>query len=311
LSESFDYTLSGLTIRSSVALPELVPHRNQDGHVDVVITFCEVPESLANALYADFYYQATRDSLLINVPATGRYLIRQGREILVHQFDGVEDRNMRIFLLGAAFAAICHQRGLLPLHASAIAVNGECIAFAGDSGAGKSTLAAFLAQKGFTIICDDICVLATKNNEIWAHPGFPRLKLWQNSLQALGRDVQDLHRVHTQEDKYHLPIQAGFGSEPLRLRRIYILREADNAIQKSIGTIKGFEAVTQLADNTYQGRIVTHLDSKTQHFILCAKIAETAEICHLTRRMGFEYMEEVVADLIAHWHCDGNNNSIR
>src|ERR1700678_2961780 len=42
--------------------------------------------------------------------------------------------DVRAYLLGTVFAVLCHQRGLLPLHASAVSWEGNVIAFLGHAG---------------------------------------------------------------------------------------------------------------------------------------------------------------------------------
>ena len=88
--------------------------------------------------------------------------------------------------------AIAYQRGLLPLHASAVAVGDGCVAFCGARGAGKSTLAAALAQAGYPLLSDDLLIV---------HPGFgtgpmawpalTRPKLTRQSIELLGDGVED------------------------------------------------------------------------------------------------------------------------
>ena len=56
--------------------------------------------------------------------------------------------------------AILMQRRLLPLHGSAIAINGKAYAIVGDSGAGKSTLASAFLNKGYQLISDDVIAVS-------------------------------------------------------------------------------------------------------------------------------------------------------
>src|SRR5258708_9269606 len=92
--------------------------------------------------------------------------------------------------------AIFHQRGLLPLHANAIEVGGQAVAFVGPSGAGKSTLAAYFRDRGYRVLCDDVCVVSFgSDGEPLAWPGIPRIKLSGRALAALVRRVCDLERV--------------------------------------------------------------------------------------------------------------------
>lgn len=56
--------------------------------------------------------------------------------------------------------------GMLPLHASAIELDGRAFLFAGKAGAGKSTLTAELLAKGARFIGDDLSVLAPPDGKM-------------------------------------------------------------------------------------------------------------------------------------------------
>ena len=96
------------------------------------------------------------------------FRVTDGREIIIEAREGVPERNLRLFLLGSAMGLILHQRGLLPLHANAVALDGRAIAIAGASGAGKSTLAASFARHGHQIVGDDVIALKAARGEVIA-----------------------------------------------------------------------------------------------------------------------------------------------
>lgn len=300
----FDYKLSGLNIRSSLALPG-VPVRNEvDGTFDVSIRLGRLPVILPDPREVDCYHPVEQGVFLLTVPDVARYLIRHGREILVERAGGAAEGDVRIFLLGGAFGVLCHQRGLLPLHASAVRVGNGCAAFLGSSGAGKSTLAALLARRGYPLICDDVCVIRHfPNRALLAYPGFPQFKLWQSSLQALQQDSRSLCRCHSREDKYYLPAETGFEGKPLPLRQLYVLQEGASASQRRIEWIKGFNAVTALAANTYLADSIEHMGLVMQHFQLCAAVAKAVEVYRFIRPLGFEYMDDSVAQLEAYFEA--------
>ena len=132
------------------------------------------------------------EALLLTIPDVARYRIEGGTEIVVDAHPSAPDRNIRLYLLGLAFGALLHQRGLLPLHANAVEVDGKAVAFMGESGAGKSTLAAWFHDRGHRIVADDVCVVGfSKGGQAFAHPGLPRLRLWDEALEASGRSAAD------------------------------------------------------------------------------------------------------------------------
>src|SRR6185437_15564144 len=109
----------------------------------------------------------------------------------------------RSYLMGSLFAVLCHQRGLLPLHASAVATGEGAIAFLGSSGAGKSSLAAFLARAGYRVLADDICVIdPTASRYRRVLPVAPWLKLWSATLDAMGEPSSGLPLVFSADEKY-------------------------------------------------------------------------------------------------------------
>ena len=112
------YTAHGLQIDSEILLPELLPGSN--GPADVRIRYAPVPTSLPDPLGEGGNFQAAQDKLLLVVWDVARYLVVKGQEILIEPFPNCPENGLRLFLLGSAFGALLHQRGLLVMHASAI-----------------------------------------------------------------------------------------------------------------------------------------------------------------------------------------------
>ena len=146
LDKRYQYTAYGLNILSCIPCPELSPG---NGLPDVTIRYGAVPDSLVGAKERGTWYQATPEQLLLSIDGVGRYLITGGKEIVIERAPNAKDDVVRLFLLGSAVGALLYQKGLLPLHGSAIEANGGCVAILCDSGLGKSALAgARIADKG-------------------------------------------------------------------------------------------------------------------------------------------------------------------
>ncbi len=130
-------------------------------------------------------------------------------------------------LLGPILGLVLQLRGVIALHASVAAIEGQALAIVGSHGAGKSTLAAGFHRQGHLILSDDIAVLRTRNDLVWVEPGYPRLRLWPAAAEALqGKDhglrpiAPDLGRW----DKRYLDVNSRDGWDETRpLRAIYIL----------------------------------------------------------------------------------------
>jgi hypothetical protein len=168
------YRLGPFLLASEIPLPELEPLPAADGSADtspavagpatVSIRLAAVPQRIANVVANESRWWASRQEYLLRVPAIANFLVRHGREILVEPAPGAHPADIRAYLLSPIFSSLCHQAGMYSLHASAVRVGTGVVAFLGNSGAGKSTLAAGLAQRGYTIIADDICLLDSHPN---------------------------------------------------------------------------------------------------------------------------------------------------
>ena len=77
-------------------------------------------------------------------------------------------------------------QGKLVLHASAVDIAGEAVAFAAPSGRGKSTLAASFATHACAFLTDDALLL--RHQEAcghWVMPSQPSLRLWHDSRDSV------------------------------------------------------------------------------------------------------------------------------
>ena len=110
-------------------------------------------------------------------PGTCRMLVREGREIVIEPAPRVDERALRLVVLGNGVGMILHQRGLLVLHASAVAIAGAAVVFSGFSGAGKSTIAAALNRRGHPLVADDVVAVRAEPDGYVVLPGFPQVKL--------------------------------------------------------------------------------------------------------------------------------------
>lgn len=161
-------------------------------------------------------------------------------------------------LLGSVLCRILLLRGWLCLHASVVGIDGKAIALLGHSCAGKSTTAAALAQRGFPVLADDIAALSPDGTKFWVQPGYPRLRLWQNSVNALGFSVEELPKVTIYAEKRYLDLSVNsdnlwqFQTMPLPLSAIYLLEKRDSTlVEPKIVPISPAEALGKLTANVY------------------------------------------------------------
>jgi hypothetical protein len=247
-------------------------------------------------------YSAAGEGTLLTIPRVGRYFISGGREIVVDPAAGASERNVRLFLLGSAFGALLHQRGLLPLHANAIEIDGRAFAFCGHSGAGKSTVAAWFHDRGHRILADDVCVIGfDEGGRALAFPGIPRLRLWKEALEASGREAGAFNRSFDDLDKYDVPTERRTPPRPLPLGAIYLLRRAEEgAAPAEIKRQIGVDAVETLVSNTYRGGYLRTIGRTGAHLAACLAVARAVPVFRAERAWGFDRFEAQASRLEAH-----------
>jgi hypothetical protein len=291
------YSVFGLRLRSELALHE-IPRADALEQPDVDIRLGPVAEGEAS----HSGYAANAGGTVLAVPRVGRYVIREGREIVIHPAAGASERNLRLFLLGSALGALLHQRGLLPLHANAIDLGGRAVAFSGHSGAGKSTIAAWFHDRGHPILADDVCVIGFgEHGEALAYPGIPRLRLWREALEASGRDVGAYDRSFDDLDKFDVPTARTAELKPLPLAAVYLLHksQADEG-EARIDRLTGVDAVETLISNTYRGAYLKSIGRTGEHLAACVRVARSVPVFRASRRWGHERFDAEAGRLRDH-----------
>src|SRR5437762_891705 len=117
----FTYQAFGLAITSEIECPELLP--GKAGLTDVYVRCGPVPEHLENAVKPGILCELGADRFLLKLDGVARYLICVGSEIVIDAVPKADPAAIRLFLLGPVFGALLHQRGILPLHGSAISTS--------------------------------------------------------------------------------------------------------------------------------------------------------------------------------------------
>lgn len=283
------YVAYGLGIRSELELPELTPGA---APVDVVVRRRPVAEVPPAGGPADALVRATRDEACLRWPEVGAFLVRGGREILLDPSPGADATLLRAYLLGPVLALLLHQRGLLVLHASGVAVDGAAVLFLGGSGRGKSTTVAVLHARGHPLLADDAIAvdLAAAPGAPAALPGFPQLKLWPDALASLGETPEALPRIHARAVKRARRL-AGVAAGPRPLRRLYVLGDGDDL---RIEPLHGHPAVFELVQHAYIAPALARLGSAT-HLAQCVRLAAAVPVHRLRRPRSLARLEELAA----------------
>lgn len=287
-------TLFGLSVRSELPLPGFAAAAGE-GEGSVAVRFGSVPAP------GEGWAEARGEDFLLAIPEVGRFRVSGGREIVIDADPGASERNLRAYLLGSAFGALLHQRGLVPLHANAVEIGGKAIAFSGRSGAGKSTLAAWFADRGHRVLCDDVCAIGFgADGAPVAWPGIPRLRLWQDAIERSGRSAAGYERSFDDDDKYDVPTGAAPAAEALPLGACYLLAEAEEKEAPAIERLTGMAAAEALIANTYRGAFLKLLGASERHWRDCLRIVSIVPLFRARRRWGEESFEAEARRLAEH-----------
>jgi hypothetical protein len=299
------YRLSGLRIASDFSLLGLHVCQNETKtHCEVAIRCAPIPEEVASttAKFVDGHYSGKYNGreLLLDASKLGRFLLRAGEEIVIDLAPSSNNEQVQAYLLGAVFGALCHQRGIAPLHASAIDVADGCVAFVGASGAGKSTTIAALARRGHEVIADDECFLQLGTNgdlQVW--PGISRIRLSEDASAALGFDGRGVER-EMRKRKYVVPIRPPRNPIQSRpLRQVYQLHRAPNGVTE-VTRLRGAEAVEVLMQNVYPPGLAARLGYQSHVLTVCASVARDIPVFRLSRPWDFAALNEGIELLETH-----------
>jgi len=248
-----------------------------DGPIDVRIDAGVVPERLDGAIDADSWMQISPEAFQLNAP-TARYRVIGGRRIVVQVEPGASERDVRLYLLGTVLGALCHQRRLTPLHATALEVDGRAIAVAGPSGVGKSTLAAQFQARGGAVLADDLCVVkVAADGGPMVRPGLARVKLWGDSLALAGLAGSGWPRIGDDIEKFSVPVDAAAVGRARPLRRLYVLRSGTGQTAE-IRRLTGPEAVHAAINNVYRWPVAAAMGRSAALFAELATLAAKVEI---------------------------------
>lgn len=142
--------------------------------------------------------------------------------------------------------------GTLSVHASAVAINNQCVAFLGPTGRGKSTLAASFAVTGEGFLTDDGLTITCAGEDYTAEPSHPSLRLWQDSGLAVlpSCAVQAPPVSYTSKSRFMAGGLLKHCTADLPLRCLFFLG-ADEVSQTTIKPLAAAETAVELLWNCF------------------------------------------------------------
>jgi hypothetical protein len=302
--DPYFYSAYGLNIKSYIRIPNLVETVfSEKTETDVEIFHKTITESVLEKYFGktqifetpECNVRVSEKAMSFVYPKTGTILVSGGNKVMLDLPSDAQD-DVVLYLTGYVLAILLHQRNYLVLHASVVMLNGIGVAFLGAKGYGKSTLAASLEVSGHRVISDDLLPIIFKNNEIFTLPGFPHIKLYEDSVNAVGGNLSQLQAVHRKTSKYSLSCKK-FSNEKILLSAVYVLN-IDNQI--SIESINPAQAFIEATTHTHVNFYLKASDSLKWHFEHCQKLVQTLPFFQLKRPHDFERIFEVADTIEKH-----------
>ena len=307
---TFHHQAYGLQIIADLPLPELTTlnassHR---GAVRVSLTHRAERSQFAARWYLRsrhargktwLRYGKIQDGYVLSFPNLADFVVdTSGSQIVCCNAIGEATiRTIRHLLIDQVLPLIVNLRGREALHATAIATQKGVCAFTGLAGSGKSTLAASFVLSGYPLVCDD-CLAVAERKTIVALPGYPGLRLWDDSIRGVGATSRNLKPVAHYTGKsrwstYSRPTE--FYSKPRRLARVYLLERARSSrpsTRVAIRELAPAEALMGLVKAAYRFDITDAAMLKRQfHFL--ARVAEQVPIKQLVMPNDFSALDDV------------------
>jgi hypothetical protein len=276
MAKTFTYKAFGLIIQSEFEIPELLI---SEGIADIEIKTGKTPLTLNGLVKKGVRYQAAKNEFLLEVDNIASYYVAFGNKIIVESQKREIDKEVRLFLLGSAFGALFIQRGLLPIHGSAVKFGNSATIFTGLSGVGKSSIAAYFISRAYQVLTDDISVI---NHNLEVVPGFPKMKLWNDILQKLEIKDQSLEQIRPDMMKFQLPVNENYYNEPLLVKNIIFI-STKNSPGFEFEELSGIKKFNAIKSNTYRYKFVQGLDKQQDHFQVLNKLLPDIKVYKVAR----------------------------
>lgn len=261
---------------------------------DITIETATLPSELVDATSRGVLWQAALGRFLLDIPEVGRYLVEDGRRVVIDALPQAADEEVIRYFCMTPLAALLYQRNIPVFHAAAAAMpdREECILLAGDSGAGKSTLLVALLQRGWRLLADDLTIVRTdENGNLVVFPTSPEVVLWSDAVEKLS-----LTKTDNTSGRHILSWSGRFVSNPLLLRAVYCLaaKNQDGFQLSELEGVKRFQAMGLLA---YNSHIANALFDPKEYFRQAAVFAQAIPLYRLCRPRGC-WSADKLADMV-------------
>jgi hypothetical protein len=296
------YKAYGLTISSEIELPELTPAK-KTAEIDLEIIKGEVilPKLKKAPIHRRgiraLFGQDEDGNLILHWEGVADFKAVEGEKLIVSAH--TNDKNLlSLFVVSEALAMILFQKGYFLLHASAVKIGHEAWCFMGNPGAGKSTTAAAFIKAGCTLLSDDLTAIKFDDNgKAYIIPGYPQLKIWDNTVNGLSYDRSVLEPVSEGVNKFSYKPEGEFSQEAVPVSDIFFLHKANN--RPALQALKPSEIPIETLKNFPLPIAFLKKKLMESHFTQSFLCAKSSGMWRKRRPAGFSKLEKWVDESIA------------
>ena len=219
-----------------------------------------------------------------------------GRQVEAWPAPATGTETLEHLLLDQVLPRILAQQGQLVLHAGAVRVGDQAIAFIGDSGSGKSTLTASFHAAGYSLLCDDGLVLTNEEGVTLALPTYRSLRLWPVSIASLYAQAPAVAPMAHYSSKRRIMSKdmETSGTVPLSLASLYVLQSKAHTddLGISLGRLSPRAACMAIISNSFQ-LDVTDRRHSADVFADASRVAQNLPVFALAYPRDFARLPEV------------------
>ena len=315
LNKTF-YSAYGLIISSELPLNGFEKIENYNSliqsnpsSVDVEIVIEDLTQQWSKLGNESNNFVIKDDFILFHMPEVVIYRIAKGRQLAVSPLSNEEMSKINLYINGYCMSLLLLQRGILPLHGSAVVWKDKAYALIGFSGAGKSTLARSLINRGCSFLTDDIIPIQMDSNSKTASiiPGFPEQLLWDTSMDGfqmeksgnrIAYDRTNTNEQYEKNIKYAVKVPQ-FLNTNVPLGGIFEIMPAASVEEVGIYPLTKMKQLQALILHTFNRTKVPQMNAMDWHFKYVTELLKITNVYRGKRSTSTFVCDDSKQDLAA------------
>jgi len=313
--EVFDYSIYGLTLKSSREIKLLVPLKFDK--IDLNVSWCFTEDNPDNSNWVQIitpdlkntkgitYFQSSSDlrfKYKVNFTTSFGvlcFILQEKKNKLTIVYPPkMPESDLDSFFVGAILGVVLRLKGVLCLHSSVINIEGKAILIMGKKRSGKSTTAAYFAKIGYEIIADDLATISIKNEDFCVEYGYSKIRLRSKSYDFFYGDCETKSSlVYTDRDTRYIDVEKKSKNESLPIAGIFHIKQLENS-QPMIKEYNQIEKIIYLNSNTF-GNYVIQPNLRKKEFELLNQISKVVPVFELAISDNLLFLPKQIEIIIA------------